>query len=147
MMHHAVPWGTTLCGATLLLPEVRSRRIIWRVVQREYIVENCCDLLGFKCFQSLLSMQFIQNRSFWTFYCAFYKDILHFLNPHTAPRNNIKKLNKMMDFYLVPKSTVYVIICCIRSIQVLCSLFSVLIEYKLKFLQVEAFSLVQMDST
>ena len=48
MMHHAVPWGTALCGATLHPPEVKSCRIIWCVVQREHIVENHCDLLGFQ---------------------------------------------------------------------------------------------------
>ena len=48
-------------------PEVKSCRIIWCVVQREHIVENRCDLFGFKCFQRLISMQFIQNKSFWTF--------------------------------------------------------------------------------
>ena len=70
MMHHAiprgtvVPRGTALCGATLHPPEVKSCRIILCVVQREHLVEICCDLLGFKCFQRLLSMQFIQNKSF-----------------------------------------------------------------------------------
>ena len=29
-------------------------------------------------------MQFIHSKSFWTFYCAFYKNILHFLNPNTV---------------------------------------------------------------
>ena len=33
-------------------------------------------------------MPFIQNKSFSKF-CAFYKDILHFLNPNTAPKNKI----------------------------------------------------------
>ena len=69
LMHHTVPRGTPLCGATLCPPEVKSCRIIWCVLQREHIVENCCDLCGFKCFQS---MQFIHSKSFWTFYCAFY---------------------------------------------------------------------------
>ena len=55
MMHHAVPQGTALCSAILRPPEVKSCRIIWCVVQREHIVENRCDLLGFKCFQRLLS--------------------------------------------------------------------------------------------
>ena len=52
-MHHAVPqgstivpWGTTLCNA-ILRPEVKSCRIIWCIIQREYIVENPCDLIGF----------------------------------------------------------------------------------------------------
>ena len=44
----------------------------------EHIAENRSDLLGFKCFQRLLSMQFIHRKSFWKFYGAFYKDILHF---------------------------------------------------------------------
>ena len=54
MMHHAVPqdtvvpWGTALCSAILHSPEAKSHRIIWCVVQREHIVENPCDLLGFK---------------------------------------------------------------------------------------------------
>ena len=70
MMHHAiprgtvVPRGTALCGATLHPPEVKSCRIILCVVQRKHLVENRCDLLGFKCFQRLLSMQFIQNKCF-----------------------------------------------------------------------------------
>ena len=64
MMHRAVPQGTALCGATLRPPKVKSCRIIWCVVQRELIVENHCDLLGFKCFQRLLSLQSIQNKSF-----------------------------------------------------------------------------------
>ena len=46
------------------LASAKSCRIIWCVVQREHIVENHCDLLGFNCFQRLLSMQFIQNKSF-----------------------------------------------------------------------------------
>ena len=113
MMHHAIPWGTALCVATLRPPEVKSCQIIWCIVQREHIVENRCDVLGFKCFQRLLSMQFIQNKSFWTFYCAFYKDILHFLNQNTAPKNKINNFkNKMEDVYFVPRGMVYVIICC-----------------------------------
>ena len=77
--------GTALCGATLSPPEVKSCRISWWVVQREHIVENRCDLLGFKCFQRLLSMQFIHRKSFCTFYCAFYKDILPSLKPKYSP--------------------------------------------------------------
>ena len=53
MMHHVVPQGTALCSAILRPPDVKSCRIIWCVVQREHIVENRCDLLGFKCFQRL----------------------------------------------------------------------------------------------
>ena len=49
------PRGTpALCGATLCLPEVKSCRIMWCLVPTEHIVENHCDLLGFKCFQRLL---------------------------------------------------------------------------------------------
>ena len=49
-------------------PEVKSQRIIWCVVQRKHILlKNHCALLGFKCFQRLLSMQFIHSKSFWTF--------------------------------------------------------------------------------
>ena len=83
---NVVPRGTALCGATLHPPEAKSCRIIWCVVQREHILENRCVLRGLKCFLRLLSMQFIQNKSFWIFYCAFYKDILHFLNPNTVPK-------------------------------------------------------------
>ena len=97
-MHLAIPLGTALCGATLRLVEVTSCRIIWCVVQREHIVENRCDLLGFKCFQRLLSMQFIQNKSFWKFYCAFYKDILHFLNPNKTQENKINNWTKWQIF-------------------------------------------------
>ena len=70
LMHHAVSrgtvvnWYTALCGATLHPPEVKSCIIILCLVHREHIVENCCDLLGFKCFQRLLSMQFIHCKSF-----------------------------------------------------------------------------------
>ena len=66
-MHHAIPQGTdvprgtALCGATLRPPEVKSCRIIWCVDQREQIV---VIYLVFKCFQRLLSIQFIQNTSF-----------------------------------------------------------------------------------
>ena len=63
----------------------------------------------FKCFERFLSMQFIQNKSIWTFYCAFYKDIFHFLNPNTALKNKINNWTKQ-QFYLVPRGTVYVII-------------------------------------
>ena len=93
MMHHTVPRGTALCSTTLRPPGVKSCRIILCVVQREHNVENRCDLLGLKCFQRLLSMQFIQNKSFQTLYCAFCKDILHFLNPNTAPENKIIEQN------------------------------------------------------
>ena len=108
MMHHAVPRGTVvhrgtaLCSATLHPPEVKSCRIIWCIVQREHIVENLCNLLGLKCFQRLLSMQFIQNKSFWTFYCASYKDILHISNPNTAPKNKINNWTKWRIFTLYP---------------------------------------------
>ena len=104
MKHHAIPRGTALCGATLRPPEVKSCRIIWCVVQREHrpIVENRRDFLGVFCFQRLLSMQFIQNKSFWTFYCAFYKDILHFLNPKKAPKNKIN-WTKWRIFFGTPK--------------------------------------------
>ena len=44
-MHHTVPWGTTLCGAILRPPEVKSCRIIRCFVQREHIVQNHCDLV------------------------------------------------------------------------------------------------------
>ena len=37
-------------------------------------------------------MKFIHRKSFWTFYCAFYKDILHFWNPNTALKNKINNL-------------------------------------------------------
>ena len=92
-MHHAVPqdtvvpWGTMLCSAIVHQPEVKSHRIIWCIIQREHIVENPCDLLGFEYFQR--STQFIHSKSFRTLYCAFYKDILHFLNPDTALKNKI----------------------------------------------------------
>ena len=107
-MRHAIPWGTvvprgtTLCGATLRPPEVKLCRIIWCIIQREHVVENRCDLPSFKCFQRLLSMQFIQNKSFWTCYCAFYKDILHFLNQNTAPLNKINNWTKWQIFTWYP---------------------------------------------
>ena len=83
-------YRTTLCGTTLHPPEVKSCRIIWCIDQREHIVEYR-DLLGFKCFQRLLSMQFkYRIRAFEHFiFCAFYKDTLHFLNPNTALKNKI----------------------------------------------------------
>ena len=62
IMHHSIPRGTALCGATMRPPEVKSCIIIWCVVQSDHIVENRCNLLGLKCFQRLLRMQFIQNK-------------------------------------------------------------------------------------
>ena len=47
MMHHTIPPDTTFCGAILHPPEVKSCRIIRCIVQREHIVENRSDLLGF----------------------------------------------------------------------------------------------------
>ena len=102
MLHHAVPWGTALCGATLRLPEVKSY-MIWCLVQREHILENCCDILGFKCFQRLLSTPFINSKSFWTFYHAFYKDILHFLNLDTVLKNKINIWTKWQIFTWYPR--------------------------------------------
>ena len=98
MMHHVLPRGTALCGATLRPPEVKScqNNLVRR--SREHNAENNCELLGFKCFQRLQSMQFIHNKSFWTFYCAFYKDILHFLNPNTAHKNKINNWTKWQMF-------------------------------------------------
>ena len=64
-MHHAVPqgtiipWGTALCSAIMCPPEVKSCRIMWCIIQRDHIVENPCDLLGFKYFQRLLSTLYI----------------------------------------------------------------------------------------
>ena len=87
LMGTVVPWVTALCSAILHPPEVKS--LIWWIVQREHIVENLCDLLGFKYFQRLLSMQFMHSKSCWIFYCAFYKEILHFLNLDTALKNKI----------------------------------------------------------
>ena len=108
------PWGTALCSAILCLPEVKLCSIIWCVVQREHIVEKHCDLFGFKYFQRFLSMQFIYSKSVWTF-CAFYKDVLLFLNWDTA----LKKKNetKWQIFYLVPQGTVYVIIWVINPVK------------------------------
>ena len=54
-------------------------------------------------------MQSVHSKSIWTFYCAFYKDILHFLNPNTALTYKINNLPKCR-FYLVPQATVYVMI-------------------------------------
>ena len=52
-------------------------------------------------------MQSIHSKSFNLYiYCEFYKDILHFLNQDTALKNKI--INKMADFNLVPRGTVYV---------------------------------------
>ena len=69
MMHHVVPQGTVPLGTALRSivlppPEVKSCRIIWCVIQREHIVENPCDLLGFKYFQRLLNTKFIHSKSF-----------------------------------------------------------------------------------
>ena len=104
-MHHAIPRGTALCGATLRSPEIKSCRIILCVIQREYmylyIVENSCGLLGFKCFQRL-NMQFIHGKSFWKFSCAFYKEILHFLNPNTALRDKRNNWTKWWIFTWYP---------------------------------------------
>ena len=97
--HHAVPQGTAV---TLHPPETKSCRIIWCVVQREHIVENCCDLLGFKCFQRLLSVQFIHRKSFWSCYCAFYEDVLHILNSNTALKNKIDNWTKWQTFTWYP---------------------------------------------
>ena len=89
-MHHTVLRGTALCGAFLRPPEIKSCGIIWCVIQREHIVKNRCDLLGFNCFQGLLSMQFIHSiHELLNIYCAFHQDILHFLNWDTALKNKI----------------------------------------------------------
>ena len=107
-MHHAVPqgtivpWDTALCSAILRPPEVKSCRIVWCVIQREHIVENPCDLLGFKYFQRLLSTQFIHSKSSWTFYCAFYKDILPFLSTDIALKNKIDDWTKWQIFLGTP---------------------------------------------
>ena len=85
--------GPALCGATLRPPEVKSYKIICCIVQREHIVENCCDLLGFKCCRGLLSMQFIHSKSFWTFYYAFYKDNCTF----STQIQPWKKMYKMIE--------------------------------------------------
>ena len=88
LMHHTVPWGTMLCGATLRPPEVKSCRIIWCIIQRTW------KPLWFTLFLSAskdfkICKKKLHRKSFWTFYCAFYKDILHFLNPNTALKNKI----------------------------------------------------------
>ena len=74
----------------------KSCQIIWCIDQREYIVEKHCDLLGFKCFQRLLSTvcNLHRIRAFWTCYCAFCKDTLNFLNPNTAPKIKINQWTK-----------------------------------------------------
>ena len=71
MMHHAVPqgtivpWGTSLCSAILCPPQVKpcTCRIIWCVIQRQYIVKNPYDLLGTERLQSTQ----LYCKSFWTF--------------------------------------------------------------------------------
>ena len=109
MMHHAVPqgtivpWGNALCSAILRSPQVKSCRMIWCVVQREHFVENACDIFAFKYFQRLLSTQFIHSKSFWIFYCAFYKNILHFLNPDSALKNKINNYTKWQIFTWYPR--------------------------------------------
>ena len=102
-MHHVVPWGTMLCGPSLRPPELKSCRIIWCIGQGEHSNENHCDLFGFKGFQRLLSMQFIHIKCSWIFYCAFYKDILHFLNPDTALKNKINNWTKWQIFTWYPR--------------------------------------------
>ena len=57
----------------------------------------------YKCFQRLLSTQFIHSMSFWTFYCAFYKNILHFLNLDTALKNKINNWTKWWIFSWYPR--------------------------------------------
>ena len=109
MMHHAVSWGTTLCCATLHPPEIKSWRIIWCIVQREHIVENGCDLLRFKCFQTLQSTQFTHSKSFEHFIVHSTKIFCTFETGIQPWRK--KKLSKMADFYLIPRGTTYVIIC------------------------------------
>ena len=91
MMHHAIPRGYQLCGATLRPPGVKSCIIIWCVIQREHILENRCDFTWFYMLpKTSYHAIYTWNKSFWTFYCAFYKDILHFLNPNTVPKNKNK---------------------------------------------------------
>ena len=51
---------------------------------------------------TILNMQKLQNKSFWTFYCAFYKEILHFLNPNTVPKYKINNLTKWRIFTWYP---------------------------------------------
>ena len=84
--------------ATFRPPQVKSFRIIWCIFQREHIFENHCDLLGFKFLQRILSTQYIHSKSSWTFYCAFYKDIMHFSNPDTALKNKINNWTKWQYF-------------------------------------------------
>ena len=101
MMHHAVhqvtvaPRGIALCGATLHPPEVKSCSIIWCVIQRAHIVENCCDFLVLSASKDFLVCNlYTILKSYCTSYCVFYKDILHFWNPNTAPKNKINNWRK-----------------------------------------------------
>ena len=97
-MHHAVPQGTALYGATLRPPVLKSCRIILCIVQRKHIVGNRCDLLHFKCVKRLLSMQFIHHKSSWTF--IVHSTTLHFLNPDTPLKNRIE-LNAINGRFLL----------------------------------------------
>ena len=99
MMHHAVPRGTALCSATLWPPEVKSCTIIWCVVQREHIVEDLVIYLVLSASKDFLVCNLYRIR---TFYCAFYKDILHFLNPNTTPKNKINNWTKWRIFTWYP---------------------------------------------
>ena len=84
MMHHAIPRGTALCGATLRPPEVKSCRIIWCVFQREHILENRCDLSASKVCTVIHTEYELLN-----ILLCILQDILHFLNPNTVPKNKI----------------------------------------------------------
>ena len=107
---------TALCGATLCPPEVKS---CTNFVRCSKIAYSWKPWLGFKCFQRLPSVQFIglHRRSFWRFYRAFYKDILHFLNPNIALEK--KKIEQNGRFYSVSQGTVDVIIYMSMSVHIL----------------------------
>ena len=73
-------------------------------IQYKILFENCCDLLSFKCFQKLPIVRNLYTvKSFWTFHCAFYKDILHFQNQNTALKNKINNWTKCRIFTWYPR--------------------------------------------
>ena len=60
------------------------------------------DIFQFDAPRSTPGYRFVwRHKSLWTTYCAFYKDILHFLNPNTAPPQKKKKKNKQNGRFLL----------------------------------------------
>ena len=82
-------------------------RMIWCDVQRKHKLLKTVVIYLVLSASKYFSMQFIDRKSFWTFYFAFCKDILHLLSPNTALKNKIQNGR----FLLGTRVMVYVIKC------------------------------------